>query len=299
MLYGAIGFSYDNFAHTRRVFDRTGLHSANLGDNMQSLAVRHLYRQLGVPEERIVRIDRDTLRSYDGPPVVLPMNAVFRANCLPVSPKITPLWIGFHADEATIRARRPWLETQGLIGCRDPATAEALKAQGISAEVTGCLTFSLPARRKAPDPDKGRVLIVMGKGPGALPTEALQALPSDLLSRAEFILQRREMTTLPLTADEMAANDLVARQLLHRYHRTALLIVTPLHHAAAPAIAAGIPTVVVRREASVRFGFLQSLVPVHLAPDLSAVNWRPDAVDTQAVKARQMEKFRALLAPWL
>ena len=50
MLYGVIGFSYDNFAHTRRVFARTGVHSANLGDNMQTLAVRHLYRTGAAPD---------------------------------------------------------------------------------------------------------------------------------------------------------------------------------------------------------------------------------------------------------
>ena len=127
MLFGAIGFSYGSFAHTRKVFDRTGAHSVNLGDNMQSLAVRHLYRCLGIPAERIVRIDRDRLAQYDGPPVVLPMNAVSFHNCLPAAPNVIPLFIGFHAAPAVIRARRGWLARHGTIVCRDPATAAALR----------------------------------------------------------------------------------------------------------------------------------------------------------------------------
>jgi hypothetical protein len=303
MLYGVIGFSYDNFAHTRRVFARTGVHSANLGDNMQTLAVRHLYRQLGVPADRIVRIDRDTLRDYDGPQVVLPMNAAFRGAHLPVSPKITPLWIGFHADEAALVAARDWLATQGVIGCRDPATAETLRTLGIPAEVTGCLTFCLPAREAPPDPREGRVLIVKGKGPGAMPQEALEAMPPDLLQRSEMIVQRRDMAVLPLTEVEMDENDRIAEALLQRYHRTASLIVTPLHHAAAPAMAAGIPVVLVRNKPSSRFGFLEQLVPVHIGPDLGpgfgAVDWRPEPVDISAVRARLTNRFNALLAPWL
>lgn len=299
MLYGVIGFSYDRFARTRREFEQNGRHSANLGDNMQSLAVRHLYRTFGIPAERIVRVDRDRLTDYDGPQVLLPMNAAFRRSNLPVSPRITPLWIGFHAEEATILAARDWLATQGVIGCRDPATANTLNGLGIPAEVTGCLTLCLPSREAGPDPGTGRVLIVRGIGPGALPREALAAMPEDLAARSEVILQRRDMRVLPLTEREMEQNDRIAEGLLHRYHQTADLIVTPLHHAAAPAIAAGIPVVILRNQPSPRFGFLERLVPVHIAPDFSAVDWRPDPVDVSGVKSALIERFRAMLAPWL
>lgn len=299
MLYGVIGFSYDGFAPTRRVFDQTGVHSANLGDNMQSLAVRHLYRLLGVPPDQTIRIDRDSLRTYAGPQVVLPMNAAFRWGNLPLSPKVTPLWIGFHANAATILAKRDWLATQGLIGCRDPATVEILRSVGIPAELTGCLSFCLPQRTAAPSLQDGRVLIVRGKGPGAFPQEALLAMPKDLVARSQTILQRRDMTVLPLTDAEMDANDQVAEALLQRYCRTASLIVTPLLHAASPAIAAGIPVVVVRREPSARFGFLEQLVPVHIGPDFSAVDWHPSAVDILTVKQGLIGRFRDLMAPWL
>lgn len=299
MLFGAIGFSYDNAAHVRRVFDRTGVHSANLGDNMQTLAVRHLYRRLGVPASRILRIDRDRLRSYAGPPAVLPMNAVFGAASLPLPPQITPVWIGFHADAETIRVHRDWLARQGTIGCRDPATAAALQAEGIAADVTGCLTFSLGERKAAPEADKGRVLMVFGSKAGALPAAVLKTMPDDLLARADFIVQRREMTVLPLQAADMDGNDRIAGQLLQRYRRQAALVVTPLHHAAAPAIASGIPTVVVRNEPSARFGFIEGLLPVHVGPDFSQVDWRPAAVDIAAVKAAQWRRFSAAMAPFV
>lgn len=299
MLFGAIGFSYGNLAPSRQAFARTGLHSANLGDNMQTLAVRHLYSRLQVPADRVVRIDRDSLRSYAGPPVVLPMNAVFHRNCFPLAPQITPLWIGFHANDETIAQHRDWLGQQGLIGCRDPTTAEALRSHGIAADVTGCLTFTFPRRRAAPALGRGRVIVVFGQGAGALPGAALAAMPQDLLASAEFRLQRREMNVLPLGLPEMDGNERIADQILQRLRKRATLVVTPLHHAAAPAIAMGIPTVVVRREASTRFGFMQGLLPVHVGPDFSGVDWRPVPVDLAQVRAAQWDRFSALLRPWL
>ena len=299
MLFGALGFSYDNMAPSRLAFARSGLHSANLGDNMQTLAIRHLYQRLGVPADRVVRIDRDSLRSYAGPSVVLPMNAVFHRNCFPLPPAITPLWIGFHANEDTIARHRDWLATQGLIGCRDPATAAVLHSHGIAADVTGCLTFALPKRRTSPPAGRGRVIIIHGQGAGALPGGALAAMPPDLLAGAEFLFQRREMAVWPLGTAEMDTNERIAGAILQRLRKRAVLVITPLHHAAAPAIAMGIPTVVVRREASVRFGFMEGLLPVHLAPDFGAVDWNTAPVDLGGVRAAQWDRFRAAMAPYV
>lgn len=63
----------------------TGMYSTNLGDYMQTLGVRSAYRRLGIPDEETVAIDRDTLSTYDGEPVVLPMNACFSDWAFPLS----------------------------------------------------------------------------------------------------------------------------------------------------------------------------------------------------------------------
>lgn len=297
MLFGAMGFSYANFGHTRTVFDRKGTHSANLGDNMQSLAVRHLYRDLGIPEAQVVRIDRDHLPYYDGPPVVLPMNAVFPRAILPVSDRVIPVFIGFHASGETILKHRKWLARQGPIGCRDPATAQGLTDLGIAAHVTGCLTCCLPERRA--DQRGSKVILVQGSGNGAFPEAALAAMPKAMRAELVTVKQRRDMTRLPLTEADMAENDSLTAGLLDRYRSEARLIVTALHHAAAPCMAAGIPVVLARKEWSERFGFLQNLLPVHLGPDFSGIDWYPAPVDMAAVKAAQIAQFKAALSPWL
>jgi hypothetical protein len=301
MLFGAIGFSYGNFAHTRKVFESKGKHSANLGDNMQSLAVRHLYGQLGIAADQIVRIDRDHLPSYDGPPVVLPMNAVFHRSVLPASDKIIPIFIGFHAKHDTILAHRDWLGRHAPIGCRDPDTAAALTDLGIAAHVTGCLTCCLPPRNsaRAPVGARDKVILVQGAGTGAFPKAALSAMPEHLRKDLIVIKQRKDMTRLPLTAQDMDGNDQLAQALLARYCAEARLIVTALHHAAAPCMAAGIPVVLARDEIDKRFGFLQTLLPIYTGPSFEDINWNPAQVALGPVQARQSAAFKAALAQWL
>jgi hypothetical protein len=296
MLFGALGFSYAGFDNTARAMAMRGAVSCNLGDNMQSLAVRHLYAQLGVDEARIVRIDRDTIRDYDGPPVMLPMNACFYQRNLPLPPQITPIFIGFQARAGTIRAHRDWLAGHAPIGCRDTATADLLRAEGIAAEVTGCLTLSLPAREPGP---RRQVLVVQGSGPGALPGLALRHMPKRLLARARFVFQRREVTEHPLSPATMAAHDRIAAALLQDYNAEAALVVTPLHHVAAPCIAAGIPVVLVRNDWDDRFSYLSDLLPIHLTPDFDTVDWSPAPVDVAAIKAAQLAQFRVAVERWL
>ncbi len=297
MLFGALGFSYAGFEGAARGMSRRGAFSANLGDNMQTLAVRHLYRQIGVPDACVVRIDRDRLASYDGPEVMLPMNGCFYDWHFPLSPRIKPVFIGFQLRRAAVAAIAPHLAGQGPIGCRDAHSASLLQEAGLEAEVTGCLTFSLPRREATPR--KGRVLIVHGSGSGALPGLALKKMPRRLLMQAEFVSQRREVTTCPLTEAQMDEQEQIAAALLHDYQTEARLVITPLHHVAAPCLAAGIPVVVIRREWDERFSFMDRLLPIHLSPFFDQVDWDPAPVDLTELRAAQLARFRAALAPWL
>lgn len=297
MFFGVMGFSYAGFGGARSAMTERGAYSANLGDNMQSLAVRHLYQTLGIPKDRILRVDRDSLAAYDGPPVVLPMNGCFYDWHFPLSPQIIPLFIGFQARRAAVEAIKQYLFGQGVIGCRDEHTASLLRAEGLQADVSGCLTFSLPERKTAPK--QGRVLIVHGSGSGALPGVALKKMPRHLLMRADFISQRREVLGWPLTPVQMDEQERVASALLRDYHTTARMVITPLHHVAAPCMAAGIPVVVIRRDWDERFSFMDKLVPIHLEPFFDNINWSPEPVDLTDLKTAQLERLRSLLKPWL
>ncbi len=71
MKVGVLTFGYEGFEQFSRQVAERGFFTANLGDNMQSIAVGRALGQRGVGPERAVSIDRDTARHYDGPPIAL------------------------------------------------------------------------------------------------------------------------------------------------------------------------------------------------------------------------------------
>lgn len=283
MKIGILRFSYHGFAHFAQSLAVAGVFDANVGDNVQSLAVRRLLHSLGVPEAEILPVDRDTLRSYDGPPVRLVMNGCFYASCFPLPPQITPVFVGFQAKEPVIAAHRDGFAGHQPIGCRDAVTAAAFQAHGIAAEVTGCLSLTLAQRDAAPP--RPHLKVVYGTGAGAFPWEVLRQIPPRLLSRAEFVYQRKPVHHLPLRDEDQAGAEAMAADLLDRCAREATLVVTSLHHAAAPCIAIGIPVVLCRRAPDARFSFLETLLPVHVRPFDAPIDWSPQVPDLGALRS--------------
>ncbi len=116
----------------------------NIGDYIQSVAAA----QYAGPEA--LRIERESLDTYDGDPVKVVMNGWFMYNPkrFPPSSRIVPLFTSFHVkpniedrfftDEvvAYLKAREP-------IGCRSTDVVEMMSRHGIKAEFSSCLTLTL------------------------------------------------------------------------------------------------------------------------------------------------------------
>ncbi len=281
MKYGVLYFSYANL-FSNGVAERDRHISVNLGDYMQSLAIRNLYRKMEIAAADIVEIDRDTLASYDGEPAVLVMNGCFFRWSFPISQKIVPVFIGFQAEEAIVGEFRDYFRKHAPIGCRDETTRRHFEAHGIEAYVTGCLTLGFD--RRTQEPKTRRIIVSYGIGAGAMPGDALFFVQQDVLADVEFVFQRRIFAKFPLSDDEMRSAEDYARYLLGYYIRYASMMVTPLHHAAAPSMACGIPVVICRKKADSRFTYLEKIIPVHIAPDFAAVNWNPAPIDMDAVR---------------
>ncbi|MDQ6438269.1 hypothetical protein RB623_29840 [Mesorhizobium sp. LHD-90] len=83
----------------------------------------------------------------------------------------------------------------------------------------------------------------------------------------------------------MRTAERVATGLLADYRRKASLVVTPLHHAASPCIAAGIPVIICRRAFDSRFTYLRQLLPVYTPENFHEIDWRPAPVDIGGIRA--------------
>jgi hypothetical protein len=287
---GVLTFGYDDAPLFRDTLDSKGYYSINLGDNAQSIAIRHAYRQLGFPEDLLVSINRDTLSSYRGGPAYLIMNGVFGPASFPLPPNILPIFVGFHADESVIRQHVEIFRRFQPIGCRDDATTALLQSLGIQARTTGCLTLTLPKRSVAPTEPK--LLVVYGTMKGRLPGSILRYIPAELADAAEFIFHRLPMTNFPPSERQRAEAEKYELALLDHFRDEATLVLTPLHHVASPCMAMGIPVIVCRRKPDPRFSFLETLIPIYLPKEFKRIDWNPAAPDLTSIKSNLLSWTR-------
>lgn len=292
MSYGVLTFSYTGVANFKRSVDERGFFSMNLGDYMQTLATRRLYRRLGIDDSDVVDVDRDTLPSYAGPPIVLLMNAVFFPWSFPIPDRITPVFLGFHATERVIKENLAYFQKHAPIGCRDSETTAIFRKHGVEAFTSGCVTMTFEPREA---PQAARPMIIVGSGAGALPAQVLHHMPADLLKDAEIVFQRKIVHRFPLTQQDMRDAERYAEVLLEDYRRRASLVVTPLHHAATPCLSSGIPVVIARAEHNPRFSFLAEMMEIYTPERFAAIDWRAPAADIGAARSSYVERARTML----
>ena len=290
MKYGVLVFSYKNFEKTKRQFETEGMYAINLGDYMQTLAVRRMYREMGIPDEDVLEIDRDSITEYAGEPVILPMSACCYKWCFPLPENIWPVFIGFQAKEDVIQLHQDYFRKFSFMGCRDIHTASLFEKYGIAATVTGCVTMTFRPREKVPTVAK--VLVVYGSGAGAFPAEIFPYIPKKLLPCVELVYQRKVVHSHPLDRAQMIEAELHARWLLEDYRRRATLVISPLHHVAVPCMSAGIPVILARKKYSIRFSYLETLMKVYGTADFAAIDWSGVLVNVDSIRENWIAQFR-------
>ena len=271
---GILEFRYGHSENFAKRLRRKGSYTINLGDWIQSLAVQRLVESLGDAAGEIIKIDRDSLPAYQGPPVRLIMNACFLEHCFPIPPQVEPVFIGFQTSSRDlIRQYLDYFKAHQPIGCRDTSTRNMFHEQGVEAYITGCLTMTLPLREERPAVPK--TFFIGGEGPGKMPPGLKRQTPSPVAGAAVYQHQREPVTSFPLDdQDALRATDLAA-ELLATYRREASLVVTPLLHAAGPSLAMGIPVILARKDERDRFTAINRLLPVYAPGDFDAINWNP------------------------
>ncbi|AXT55042.1 polysaccharide pyruvyl transferase family protein [Aquimarina sp. AD1] len=127
----------------------------NVGDNIQSLAAKQFLPKVDT------LLNRERLGEYKGDPIKLIMNGWFTHNIHNWVPSedIDPVFVSFHMNNTAAPAMLSkkgiaYLKKHEPIGCRDQFTADTLKAKGIDAHFTGCLTLTLDSY-KVDDSERG------------------------------------------------------------------------------------------------------------------------------------------------
>ena len=230
---------------------------------MQSLAARQYLPKV----DRL--LNRERLSDYKGPPLKLIMNGWFTHNAdnwIP-SPQIIPHFVSFHinssaADRILSNQGVAYLRKHSPIGCRDHYTVSLLRAKGVDAYFTGCLTLTLN-NYEAAQAARQEIILVDPFFNLPHPSHAFsspRAVVSAIRSGAILRLHRRNQllrrgfTTGCLAAMECVTQEItphgetepelfdIAEARLRRYAQ-AKLVITSRIHCALPCLAMGTPVI--------------------------------------------------------
>jgi hypothetical protein len=293
---------FNDVTCTRSRIASLSVRTQNLGDHIQILAANSLLQRLWRPPS--IHIDRDDgLASLPGiqppqSPLPIILNGWFKTNRAewPPHPLLLPAYVGFHirlfqCPELVGPAAIAHYLDNKPVGCRDAWTCELLLSYGVDAYLSHCLSLTLP--RRIPDLLPTEEVFVVSRD-----TSILKYLPRSLGSYT-FVTHYVESRCFD-------ANLLMASQLLNMYKNRARLIVTTMLHCALPAMAMGIPVVMVwpiaspagRESDRQRFSSLLKMINIVEPKDLGDVDWSAKPVDCVVEKLTALESFAKATRRW-
>lgn len=255
----------------------------NLGDHIQIMTIDYLYGEMGIESNEIIYIDVNELRTYDGPPVLLPVSLPLVNYCEHgvagmFSSKITPVFFGLTMPKTHLLPEEvEYYKKHEPVGCRDEQAYNTMKRYGIEAYLGGCLTVTLPKRSENLE-KQNKIFIV------DVPPKMKQHIPAEISENAIWDTH--------IYLDYMEDPTRKARMQYTKYREEASLIITGLLHAAVPCMAYGIPVILGRDILSYRFGWLEALLPIYTEKDYKNINWKPEAVHMEQQKALVKSLFK-------
>ena len=252
-LNAMIIYTYNNGNARKGYYSPTGM---NLGDYVQSIAARQFLPRVDA------YVDRDRLAYYNGERINMIMNAwycLWKGNEV-FSNRIRPLLTSIHlANTHEIHDRTlDYFKKNEPIGCRDFATREFFRANGISSYFSGCLTLTLGETFRRID--RGNIVYFVDYkidecGNKEIDKEILKIIKIYKPCEIQYLSHNLHCITLNVNESLMRAT-----KLLEKYAQ-ARLVVTQNLHCALPCLAMGVPVVfVVPRYDHARYGGLISLL---------------------------------------
>ena len=293
MKYGLLKFLYEDEVQQK-------VETLNLGDAIQVLAWKEVYRQAGIQEKDIVYIAEKDLASYDGEYVIFPVSAIGVGSSSilsrPFSPKIIPFF--FSTNLASLRlepAMIDYMRNFGPVGCRDEFAMQQLRQLQIPAYLSGCVTAVFPRPEGVREKNKTFLIDV--------PESLYPYIPPQLLENSEKITHLFPIDhSRPATEEDAERFFKEGCRLFERYKKEAGLIISSRMHGLMPGISMGIPVIAAMENRSRRFSWLDKFVPLY-TPDLfSRINWSPKPVEYEAHKQlltrHIIQRLRELAHKW-
>lgn len=267
------------FGHMRQNL-KDGEVIVNIGETAMMMAIENLYKEMGIPDEQIIKILPEEIFEYNGEYAICPINTcsdTFRSRRWhEISPKIIPVFIGFSINNTFLSEPDiPYLKQFEPIGCRDEDTMLMLRRAGIQSYLAGCMALAFLQKRDAM-PSQNKVFFV------DVPRAVKVYIPEEMKKDIVFIRQEIHENELPSGMNSRT----FAEYMINRYRTEAKLVVTSRFHGAVIALALGIPVIVTNERYTYRFSWIKKLLPFYTKESFDKIDWDPKEVDVEAAKVR-------------
>lgn len=296
--FGILDFSYKNNLAFEAQLSRTGSYSINLGDYIQSHAVKNALISLGIAQNQIYYIDRDNLQEIKNNLYVI-MNGVFYPHCFPIPNNLKPIFFGFsyHKDNLF-----PWDNEASFfkallnetnfqntrIGCRDRATMDILEKHGYDVFFSGCLSQSFD-RLLNIENTKNRNPLLCGIDDEMLSFFLKKEFPDHIFMDN----QRHFLEEFPLNIQQREKCRTLAEKLINFYSESCSQCFTSLLHCAGPCASLGIPSVVLRKDPlNIRFSAISDYISILPSNILYNINDLNSVTKTINIRYKMLQMLR-------
>lgn len=263
--------------------------SLNIGDPIQSYAVKKLYLEMGIPEEDIIPIPRYDMSSYNGEECICVVNTAsnyeelaYSLNFLPPSEKLHIIPISLHIHRSIPSEELNFYHKCGEVGCRDLSTTEYLKSLGINAYLSGCLTLTFPRRgeTQSKKADKIYFIDIDDSLESYIPDEIREVA----IRMSNVVRYNNPGNINRLSVEETYGMHFDAEERIDMLKDTAKLVVTSRLHIASPCLAMGIPVILAKKHFGDRFSFIDRFLPTYTPENYNKINWNPTPIDFEEEK---------------
>lgn len=259
----------------------------NLGDPIQSYAVKLLYKEMGIEDEDIIPVPRYDIENYDGEECICVINTcstyeelAYDSHFMPPSNKVHAIPFSLHINRHIEDKEKTFYRNCLDVGCRDVFTVNELLKVGANAYLTGCLTLTFPKRGARYDEDADKVYLI------DVQPEFKKFIPNHLLDGAIELssIYRFPIThnSNRMTLDEAMDFHAMGEERIELLKKTAKLVITSRLHAASPCLAMGIPVIMTKHDD--RFGFIDRFLPSYTDWENDVIDWNPMSIDIEKEK---------------
>ena len=266
----------------------------NLGDPIQSYAVKLLYKEMGIDDADIIPVPRYDMRNYAGEECICVVNTcstyeelAYDSYFMPPNDKIHAIPFSLHINRDIPEEEKEFYRNCNDVGCRDVYTDQLLTKLGVNSYLTGCLTLTFPRRSRELDKEAKNVFLIDVK------SDFKRLIPKHILDDS---IELSSIVRFPIntkanrmTDDEAYEFHRQGEERIELLKNSARLVITSRLHVASPCLAMGIPVILTKHDD--RFGFIDCFINAYTNWDTDCIDWNPTPIDIEKEKKRIKEAF--------